>query len=667
MASDSFVDATSSATYTSDPPPAAPPELRLLHFNDVYHIECGSAEPVGGIARFQTVRNFYAGDARFQGQPELVKLFSGDAFNPSLESSVTKGAHMVPVLNGIMGGKGRGVACVGNHDLDFGVLQFRHLRARCTFPWLLANVLDPALGENVALANCEKTLILETSNGIKIGLIGLAEREWLDTINALPPNLIYKSASETAKALIPDLRAQGAEIIIALTHAREPSDIKLAEKTPPGLIDIILGGHDHFYNHQILNGTHILRSGTDFKQLSYIEASRSLPRTSSSSVSQQQQQQKPHWSFHITRHDITRAIPSDPPTLHLVDRQTSQLKRHLETPIGYTHTPLDARFTTVRARESNLGNFVCDLMRHHHGADCALMAGGTIRGDQVYGPGLLRLRDIMNCFPFEDPVVVLRVSGAALLRALENSVALVPALEGRYCQVSGIRFAYSPSSPAGKRVAWAETNAGAALEAGKKYTLATRGYMGRGKDGFASLLVRSEGGDAEEVVSEENGILISMMLRQYFMSLQVVRRWKGWGPSMGRHWAGVQDKLRGGGAVAVEPRNNMREHMRTSSGHLKHPDIGHPKDTDDDDDDGEALAASEKSVAEGEEEGRRTALARSAVRRWMRVAGIKAEQVGTVEEERQGTAGLLPDWTRGIAPRLEGRIVILDGGQQQRR
>ncbi|KAL9010180.1 MAG: hypothetical protein Q9173_004861 [Seirophora scorigena] len=663
MASDDFVDATSSVTYTSDPPPAAPPELRLLHFNDVYHIECGSAEPVGGIARFQTVRNFYADDSRFRGQPELVTLFSGDAFNPSLESSVTKGAHMVPVLNGLMGGKGRGVACVGNHDLDFGVLQFRHLRAQCTFPWLLANVLDPALGENVALANCEKTMILEASNGIKVGLIGLAEREWLDTINALPPNLIYKSASETAKALIPDLRAQGAEIVIALTHAREPSDIKLAEKTPRGLIDIILGGHDHFYNHQILNGTHILRSGTDFKQLSYIEASRSRPRTSSSSVSQQQQDQKPQWAFHITRHDITRAIPSDPSTLQLVDSQTSQLKRHLETPVGYTHTPLDARFTSVRTRESNLGNFVCDLMRHHHGADCALMAGGTIRGDQVYGPGILRLKDIMNCFPFEDPVVVLRVSGDAIRRALENSVALVPALEGRYCQMSGIRFAYDGSSPPGKRVKWAETMAGA-LAAGKKYTVATRGYMGRGKDGFASLLVRSEGGEAEEVVSEENGILISMMLRQYFMSLKVMRRWKGWGPSMGRHWEGVQDKLRGGAVDTVEPKDDVREqqhgHKHTRSGNLKDLDVGYTEDTDDN---GEGLAASEKYVKEGEEEGRRTALARSAVRRWMRVAGIKAEQVATVEEERQGT-GLLPDWTRGIAPRLEGRIVILDGQQR---
>jgi hypothetical protein len=46
---------------------------------------------------------------RFAGQPDILTFFSGDAFNPSLESSVTKGRHMVPFLNNI----GIDVACVG--------------------------------------------------------------------------------------------------------------------------------------------------------------------------------------------------------------------------------------------------------------------------------------------------------------------------------------------------------------------------------------------------------------------------------------------------------------------------------------------------------------------------------------------------------------------------
>ncbi len=39
-------------------------------------------------------------------------------------------------------------------------------------------MLDPALGEDVAIANCAKTMVLTSSTGVKIGVIGLAEREW---------------------------------------------------------------------------------------------------------------------------------------------------------------------------------------------------------------------------------------------------------------------------------------------------------------------------------------------------------------------------------------------------------------------------------------------------------------------------------------------------------
>lgn len=232
------------------------------------------------------------------------------------------------------------------------------------------------------LGNAQKTTILTASNGIKIGVIGLGEREWLDTINSIPPDLIYKSATETAKELIPGLREQGAELIIALTHQREPNDDKLAKNTPEGLIDIVLGGHDHYYNHSVFNGTHVLRSGTDFKQLSYIEAWR---------------QPGGKWDFRITRRDVTSAVEPDPPSVELVHKLTAALKAKLEKPMGYTAAGLDARFRTVRLKESNLGNFVADLMRfQHHGADCCIMAAGTIRGDQIYPPGVLRLKDMMD-------------------------------------------------------------------------------------------------------------------------------------------------------------------------------------------------------------------------------------------------------------------------------
>jgi 5'-nucleotidase len=60
-----------------------------------------------------------------------------------------------------------------------------------------------------------------------------------------------------AEELVPTLRAQGAEIIVSLNHMvpvlsiillrqREPNDVRLAQTVPNGLIDIVLGGHDHY-------------------------------------------------------------------------------------------------------------------------------------------------------------------------------------------------------------------------------------------------------------------------------------------------------------------------------------------------------------------------------------------------------------------------------------
>lgn len=49
---------------------------------------------------------------------------------------------------------------------------------------------------------------------------------------------------------------------------RTPNDIKLAENCDD--IDIILGGHDHVYEIQQINGKYVIKSGTDFRQFSKI-------------------------------------------------------------------------------------------------------------------------------------------------------------------------------------------------------------------------------------------------------------------------------------------------------------------------------------------------------------------------------------------------------------
>ena len=498
----------------------------------------------------------------------------------------------------------------------------------------------------------------------------LTKANRLETINSLPPNLIYKSASETAKKLAPELRRQGAELIVALTHQREPNDDKLAQSVPAGTIDIILGGHDHYYAHSVVNSTHVLRSGTDFKQLSYIEIFR-------------KKGQQGGWDINITRRDLIRTIPQDSMTVTMVNRLTASLKAKIEKPIGYTCVALDGRFTTVRLRESNLGNFVCDLMRYYYNADCAIMAAGTIRGDQIYPPGILRLKDILNCFPFEDPVVLLRVSGKKIWDALENGVCMVPALEGRFPQVSNLCYSFNPSFPPGKRVTRVMLG-GKPIYMERSYVLSTRGYMGRGKDGFSSLLVRSAGGDVEELVPEESGVLISVILRQYFLSLKVMGSWARWSPGLRRHWDRVHSSLHGNGyltmpsptSTTTTPGHNANVHkLQFKSTKQRYyygrfPQHHHLDDVpehdhmdSDSDDDPQVLTSPVPttnyvtSVAESsEDEDRRLHLARWATRKWMKAVIDPSASPTTAE----GLHDAAPLWTPGIAPKLEGRIIIED-------
>lgn len=570
------------------------------------------------------------------------------------------------------------VACLGNHDLDFGVEQFQYLAERCKFPWLCANVLDPALGQDIPVGNCKRSVMLCSSNGIQIGVIGIVEREWLDTINTLPPNLVYLSASATVAEIAPKLRAEGAEMIVVVSHQRQPNDDKLASKLQPGVADIILGGHDHFYAHSIINGTHVLRSGTDFKQLSYIEARRNGKA----------------WDFNIFRRDVVSSIPSDPSAVAMVENITAKLRPMLEKPIGYTSAPLDARFSTVRTQESNLGNFVCDLMRYYYDTDCCIMAAGTIRGDQIYPPGVLRVKDMMNCFPFEDPCVVVALQGKHIVAALENAVGKYPALEGRFPQVSNIKFMFDPSKPEGSRCS--DIRIGEKpVDMEKEYTLASRDYMIHGRDGFTSLKLKEDGGPARSIVSDENGGLISMIIRQYFMSLRIIGKWKRFGGMLG-HFEQVHEGLHKvhpilnaspveASAASAKPTTNIevssgeqteeshgevreslvaraQQHRRQRSELTERPAKSRKLNEQQDSSKGEQGFQLSDSEDDGDDDlpddparERELAIMRKVMRKWWRLAGLP----GNPRMVEQKGDEFAVAWTKGIAPRLEGRIRIV--------
>lgn len=55
----------------------------------------------------------------------------------------------------------------------------------------------------------------------------------------------------------------------------------------------------------------------------------------------------------------------------------------MEEVLGKFCVPLEGRFSCVRRQESNLGNWVCDVLLAATGADLVLLNSGTFRSDQV--------------------------------------------------------------------------------------------------------------------------------------------------------------------------------------------------------------------------------------------------------------------------------------------
>ncbi|XP_071785238.1 mannosylglucosyl-3-phosphoglycerate phosphatase-like [Asterias amurensis] len=462
--------------------------ITILHFNDVYNVEPKDREPVGGAARFATIIK------SFLPENPLV-FFSGDALNPSIMSNITRGQHMVPVLNAMK----VNTAVYGNHDFDFGVDELEDIVRDTNFPWMMSNVIDNFTGQPLADGLVTRTI---TCQGKKIGLIGLVEEEWLVTLATIDrENLTYIDYVTQGNKLARVLRQQGADYVIALTHMRMPNDIRLAENVED--IDLILGGHDHDYEVIEKNGTYIVKSGSDFRTLSRLEVTfTDFDRT----------------SVKVEKIDITSEIEEDSEVKEIVSDYQKIINKELEDKLGTLEVDLDARFALIRTQETNIGNFVTDIMLATSNADIALLNSGTFRSDTIHQAGDFKKRDLMCLLPMIDVLVVLQITGVQLWQTLENGVSQHPKKEGRFPQVSGIKFGFDPNAEPGCRIDPYSISIGdQPISPSKVYRLCTKDYIAQGKDGYDTLRV------CRQLSSAEEGPVLSTVVQNHFLSINIVK------------------------------------------------------------------------------------------------------------------------------------------------
>ncbi|KAF8717780.1 5'-nucleotidase family, partial [Rhizoctonia solani] len=554
--------------------------LSILHFNDVYRVTKqkiqGSKETID-VTQFGELLDSLRDNwpKRSDGKRDGLVLFSGDVFSPSVESTVTRGSHMVPIMNHIS----PDASLTGNHDFDFGVsmldshffevinisYQYPHLCKLiedCTFPWILSNIIDT--DTNSTPDKLTKYQVFER-NGVRVGIIGLVEEEWIATVASWPPNFKYESMAEVTKSLSQELRdpegPHKCDIVLALTHARLPNDVKLAKQvfahskmTGESMnshgADVLFGGHDHMYyigrgagswdNYDLNStclgseeddGVFLVKSGTDFRDLS--ELTLELEDTPEGSI----------------RRKVVKSIrgnqPPSPALTRIIKNQLDSVSSTLSEPICHTLTEWNAKSDLVRIDESALGDWMADVLRHAYDdalcvkgggpADGVLICGGTLRGDSVYGPGDITLGDLLEILPFEDPIVVQALNGEAIWNALEAGLSTWPAQEGRFPIVSGIRIEWDSRLAPGSRVkgiwlAEQEVASDGSIhskngqpvirDANKTYRIVTREYMAAGHDGYDALRGKPF------LIDDENGVIMSSIVRRYLLGSQYIHTFK---------------------------------------------------------------------------------------------------------------------------------------------
>ncbi|HLO77039.1 MAG TPA: 5'-nucleotidase C-terminal domain-containing protein [Magnetospirillum sp.] len=442
--------------------PAAAEEARVtfLHFNDVYEFSPGPES--GGLGAVKTVV-----ERERASHPGALLTFGGDLLSPSVASNLTKGAHMVDLLNRLQ----PVAAVLGNHEFDFGAQALRTRMGESRFSWLVTNVSER---DGTPFGKGPRLLMVE-SNGIKVGLFALLTAETTN-LSSGGREAAFQSELDTARAAVATLRRDGAEVVVALTHLDLGQDLALAREVKG--IDLVLGGHDHNAATIEEGGVPVVKAGHDGVYVAAVD----LAVDRAASGGGPAKVRLAGWRLIGTKGEPQAADMVEP-----VRQYADEVNAALGKPLATLASPLDSREEMVRGGEAAMGNFVADSLRAALAADVALINGGGLRGNRAYDAGSVLTRaDLLREMPFGNTVMMLDLSGADLLAALEHGVSKAPALSGRFPQVSGLAFAYAPKAAAGRRVS-AVTVAGKPLNPAGRYRVATTDYLADGGDGYAML------------------------------------------------------------------------------------------------------------------------------------------------------------------------------------
>ena len=473
-------------------------ELTILHTNDL-HAHYDSFEPwgepvQGGVARLKTLA-----DGILDKDDDVLFLDAGDQFQGTLFFTVGGAQVVADVMNELE----YDAMCIGNHEFDRRPAELAALIEQADFPVLSANI--DALSD-ADLMGMVQPYAVYWFDDKPVAVIGLTT-ESTAYASSPGPDVHFLDAITTAQQMADELMGEGVDVIIALTHLGTGRDLELARAVSG--IDVIVGGHSHT----------LLGSGEG--------ADGPYPIVEVSATGEPVLIVTAHeWGKQLGRLDVTftdaglvkayagapiligESIREDRGMLALLDEYRPSIEALMTRVVGSTNVDLNGERDDVRARETNLGNLICDAMLWKAtglDATIAIQNGGGIRASIPAGE--ITMGQVLEVLPYGNQLTVLSLTGAELVEALENGVSQVEEGAGRFPHVAGVRFAFEPSSEPGARIlsveVWdADSDAYVMLDSDAVYTLATNNFLADGGDGYSAFALAPDRYDSGWLLSD---------------------------------------------------------------------------------------------------------------------------------------------------------------------
>lgn len=369
-------------------------------------------------------------------------LSTGDNANGAAISSFFRGESTAEVMHHM----GYAASAFGNRELDWAKDQFLANVKKANFPYLAAN-LEAASDEGKGL-NLQAFRVLER-RGVKVGVIGLAARK--ATVTPMPGRmaglgLITEEAALT-KA-VPAARAAGAQVLAIITDGCLNEVPEVLSAHPDWAISFVAGRDCGAPWPAMVGATALVYPGRHFNSYARVALQVYPTKAPTERVA----------GLTVTQVDVVQtpqAPSAEPEAKKIIDGWKQKLDAALGETIGFSKTGLEQEAPLM-------AQWLTTSLKEQFKTDVALLNRKGVR--QALPAGPITKASIWDLAPFENEILIVRITGAQLKAALSN-------IEAR---AAGVRE---------KGESFVDAK-GAPLDDAKVYTVATSDYLYLGGDGF---------------------------------------------------------------------------------------------------------------------------------------------------------------------------------------